>query len=272
MASARMKSSGWVILILPASPANTATFMPAHSASAASSVKSSRPSRAARRCASSSGAIGKGLRRLHRAQRVAVERLARHGRGVDALDRVGHRQAPGSPRRSRRRRRSRARSALALAKGRAASWISTMSGACGASASSPARTEACRVAPPIDRRQESSNAVGGGAIELDVVAHGSPAGRASTVPASGEHAPASAAAWSRRRSAGIASARRLPTRAVTAGAGAAPGGDDDGGDFCHLCAMPANALPNRADVAALARSGPGGNADRQPIGPDLRRS
>ena len=138
-----------VILMLPGSPAKTVTLRPAHSASAASSVKSSRPAAAARRCASSRAGKAKALRRLHQAQRVRG-RACRSTRaaGVDGLDGVGHRQRGDRRAALRARPRSRGVTSAALAKGRAASCTSTISGVCGASASSPARTELCRVAPP----------------------------------------------------------------------------------------------------------------------------
>ena len=90
---ARAKSSGWVILILPGSPANTATFMPAHSASAASSVKSSRPAAAALRCAASKGAKAKACGVWIGAQVFARQRLLHEALRVDRLDRVGDGQA-----------------------------------------------------------------------------------------------------------------------------------------------------------------------------------
>ena len=95
--------------MLPASPANVATLMPAHSASAASSVKSSRPAAAALAMRVEQRREGEGLRRLHGcAGRARSTVPATRPVGIDALDRVGDRRAPGSPRRSRRRRRSRA--------------------------------------------------------------------------------------------------------------------------------------------------------------------
>ena len=148
MASARAKSSGVVILMLPASPAKTATFMPAHSASAASSVKSSRP------CSARAAMRGEQRRQRRRpaasAQRAGcpVERLGHARPAVDRLDRVGDRQ-----RRDRgaglrggvNRARDQSRAERTVARRR----VPARCPACGAaSASRPARTEACRVAPP----------------------------------------------------------------------------------------------------------------------------
>ena len=65
-----------------------------------------------------------------------------------ALQRVGHRHRRDRAAACRRARRSAASIVPGGMNGRAASWTSTMSGACGASASSPARTLSCRVAPP----------------------------------------------------------------------------------------------------------------------------
>src|SRR5262249_35492154 len=88
----------------------------------------------------------KGLRRLHRHQARTVERVGDAPGGVDLLDRVAHRPGPAARRSPRARIARRIRAADA--DGRAASWTSTMSGWRPANASSPARTEPCRVSPP----------------------------------------------------------------------------------------------------------------------------
>src|SRR5665213_3432944 len=90
---------------------------------------------------------GKTLWRLHQAQCGAVDRAADQASGIDGLHGIGDGQ-------SRDRRAGFFAAAIArdtraaLANGRAASWIRTISGLRAATASSPACTETCRVTPP----------------------------------------------------------------------------------------------------------------------------
>ena len=102
---------------------------------------------APRGAAASSDGEAEGLRRLR-----AEQAVARHRRGDHAVgDRASACRRPARPG-SRPARVSSAASRAGMVpggiSGRAASWTSTMSGACGASASSPARTLSWRVAPP----------------------------------------------------------------------------------------------------------------------------
>ena len=90
---------------------------------------------------------GEGLRRLHHAQIGAVDGRDDRAGAVDLLDGVG--DGDGRDGGAGRAAASMARVTKASDKnGRAASWIRTISGSRGAKASSPARTEPCRVAPP----------------------------------------------------------------------------------------------------------------------------
>ena len=127
-ASALAKSSSVVSFTLPLSPANVATFMPAHSASAASSVKSSRPSLAARRCASSSAgkanACGVCTARSSARSTVPATWPPASTRLMVSVTSSAGMAAPVSPQATMARDTSSAEQ-----NGRAASWTSTMSGA-----------------------------------------------------------------------------------------------------------------------------------------------
>ncbi len=121
--------------------------MPAHSASAASSVKSSRPSSAARRCAASraSNANACGVCTSRSDPRSIVASMVPFWPSrltVSVTGKTGTAAPVFSAAAIARMIRSE------LANGRAASWTRTISGRFCESASSPARTDACRVAPP----------------------------------------------------------------------------------------------------------------------------
>ena len=130
------------------SPSNVATVNPAHSASAASSVKSLRPSRAARRWASrmtsKRNACGVCAMRSRARSGVASTLPVSSTSLMVSVTAIAGTAAPVRPAASIAREIS-----AAVTNGRAASWIRTMSGFWPASASSPACTEACRVAPPL---------------------------------------------------------------------------------------------------------------------------
>ena len=146
-ASALAKSSSVVSFTLPLSPANTATLWPAHSINAASSVKSSRPAAAALRCASSSASKANACgvctaRSSARSTVPATSPPASTRLMVSVTSRAGIAAPVFSQAVIARETNS------VEQNGRAASCTSTMSGARALSASRPARTEACRDAPP----------------------------------------------------------------------------------------------------------------------------
>jgi len=147
-ASSRTKSSGVVNFMLATSPSNVATVNPAHSASAASSVKSPLASRAARRWASriapKRNACGVCAMRSRARSGVASTSPFAPISLIVSVTAIAGIAAPVRPAASIAREIS-----AAETKGRAASWIRTTSGFCAASASSPACTEAWRVAPPL---------------------------------------------------------------------------------------------------------------------------
>ena len=129
------------------SPSKVATVNPAHSARAASSVKSLRPSRTARRwasrIASNRNACGVCAMRSRARSGVASTLPLPSTSLTVSVTAIAGMAAPVRPAASIAREIS-----AAETNGRAASWMRTMSGFWPASASSPACTEACRVAPP----------------------------------------------------------------------------------------------------------------------------
>jgi hypothetical protein len=134
--------------MLATSPSNVATVNPAHSASAASSVKSALASRAARRWASRITSYRNdcgvcAMRSRARSGVASTLPVSPISLMVSATGIAGI-AAPVRLAASIAREMS-----AAETNGRAASWIRTMSGFSAASASSPACTEAWRVAPPL---------------------------------------------------------------------------------------------------------------------------
>ena len=146
-ASARAKSSAVVSFTLPRSPGNTATSRPAHSASAASSVKSSRPAARARRWASSNdakrNACGVCTVRSEARSSVSRTRPPASTRFTVSVTSSAGIAAPVAAPAAMAREISVEKQTAAPRRGRAPS-----AGGVDVSASSPARTEACRVAPP----------------------------------------------------------------------------------------------------------------------------
>ena len=155
--SAMARSSAVVSLMLAALPGTSATGRPAHSATAASSVRSRcrRPRRAAWAARMSAKRKPCGVCARHSPARSRVAATRSSGAGL--LERVG--QGDGGDGAGRWPSAASTRSMIsAVTNGRAASWISTRSGACGASAARPLRTETCRVAPPAIGGEQSAAA------------------------------------------------------------------------------------------------------------------
>ena len=160
------------------------------------------------------------LRRLHRPQLAAVERLDHDSPAVGPLDRVGDRRRGDRARQALdrpRARPARAATSSAVSSGRAASCTSTARpGSPGPAAASALRTESERTAPP--------------STAVTPVGAGVPGGRASTILLDPIHAAAA-----RRRSTRTADGRPARTSAFgRAGpeALAAPGGHDQGDGHC----------------------------------------
>ena len=147
---ASMKSSANVSLRSRSSPSTSATASPAARATCASSpavgvagpgaVRGENGGDSGTPAGSARGAAPRGRRCRPSGRLRPRARLSTTGStGI----------APGH---ASERARAAGRSTPAGQSGRAASWISTNPGASAASASSAARTEACRVAPPVTRR------------------------------------------------------------------------------------------------------------------------
>ena len=200
------------------SPSNVATVNPAHSASAASSVKSLRPSRAARRWASritsKRNACGVCAIRSRARSGVASTLPLPSTSLMVSVTAIAGTAAPVRPAASIAREIS-----AADTNGRAASWISTTSGFWLASASRPACTEACRVAPPLAGGCVAQGADG-------IVEHGGVIGIQNRLH--GKDLRMAAERLHRPENHGLPADRTILLRASRTGAKPAPGCDKDG--------------------------------------------